>query len=189
MTMRIIGGASRGRRLTGPRGLAVRPTADQVKAALFNILADRIAGARFLDLYAGTGNIGIEALSRGAQQATFVESSPAMGRLLRANLQRCGFERLAEIRLIPVSRFLKQHHESPYDIVFLDPPYRTEEAEKVLPSLGHDAIIRANGVVIVEHFHKSPPVDRIGHLALVKTYRYGDTCLSVYRSIQEEALT
>jgi len=186
--MRIVGGTSRGRRLTGPGDLAVRPTADQVKEALFNILAGRIAGTRFLDLYAGTGNIGIEALSRGAQQATFVESSPAMGRLLRANLQQCGFEHLTEVRLVPVSRFLKQRHESPYDIIFLDPPYRTEEVEKVLPSLGHDVIIRANGVVVVEHFHKSPPVDRIGHLALVKTYRYGDTCLSVYRSIREEVL-
>ena len=184
--MRVIGGTSRGRRLAGPRGLDVRPTADHVKEALFNILSDRMTGARFLDLFAGTGNIGIEALSRGAQQVTFVESSPAVGRLLRVNLRRCGFGRFAEVRLMPVSRFLKQWRELAYDIVFLDPPYQTQEAEKVLPSLGRDAIIRANGVVVVEHFHKSPLDDRIGHLALVKTYRYGDTCLSVYRSAREE---
>jgi 16S rRNA G966 N2-methylase RsmD len=115
-----------------------------------------------------------------------VESSPAVSRLLRANLQRCGFERRADVRVMPVSRFLKQEGEPAYDIVFLDPPYQTQEAEKVLPSLGRDAIIRANGVVVVEHFHKSPLDDRIGHLALVKTYRYGDTCLSVYRSVREE---
>ncbi|MEK6604066.1 MAG: 16S rRNA (guanine(966)-N(2))-methyltransferase RsmD [Nitrospirota bacterium] len=184
--MRVIGGTSRGRRLAGPRGLDVRPTADHVKEALFNILADRMAGARFLDLFAGTGNIGIEALSREARQATFVESSPAVSRLLRANLQRCGFERQADVRVMPVSRFLKHWREPAYDIVFLDPPYQTQEAEKVLPSLGRDAIIRPNGVVVVEHFHKSPLDDRIGHLALVKTYRYGDTCLSVYRSVREE---
>lgn len=185
--MRVIGGTSRGRRLAGPRGLDIRPTADHVKEALFNILSDRMAGARFLDLFAGTGNIGIEALSRGARQVTFVESSPAAGRLLRANLQRCGFERLAEVRLMPVSRFLKQCREPAYDIVFLDPPYQAQETERVLPSLGRDAIIRTNGVVVVEHFHKSPLDDRIGHLALVKTYQYGDTCLSVYRSVREEA--
>jgi 16S rRNA (guanine(966)-N(2))-methyltransferase RsmD len=184
--MRIIGGISRGRRLAGPRGLNVRPTADHVKEALFNILADRMAGARFLDLFAGTGNIGIEALSREARQVTFVESSPAVGRVLLANLQVCGFGHLADVRLMTVSRFLKQCREPAYDIVFLDPPYQTQEAERVLPSLGRDAIIRANGVVIVEHFHKSPLGDRIGHLSLVKTYRYGDTCLSVYRSVREE---
>jgi 16S rRNA (guanine(966)-N(2))-methyltransferase RsmD len=185
--MRIIGGTSRGRRLSGPRrGLDVRPTADQVKEALFNILADRLAGARFLDLFAGTGNIGIEALSRGAGHVTFVESSPTAARLLRANLHRCGFARLADVRLTTVSRFLKQRREPAYDIVFLDPPYRTQETEKVLPSLERDAIIRANGVVIVEHFHKSILAERIGHLALAKTYRYGDTCLSVYRPIQEK---
>lgn len=184
--MRVIGGTSRGRRLAGPRGLDVRPTADHVKEALFNILAGRMAGARFLDLFAGTGNIGIEALSRGAQQVTFVESSPAAGRLLLANLQRCGFDRLADVRLMTVSRFLNQCREPVYDVVFLDPPYQKQETEKVLPSLGRDAIIRTNGVVVVEHFHKSPQDDRIGHLALVKTYRYGDTCLSVYRSVREE---
>ena len=184
--MRVIGGISRGRRLAGPRGLNVRPTADHVKEALFNILAERMAGARFLDLFAGTGNIGIEALSRGARQVTFVESSPAAGRVLRANLRLCGFGHPADVRLMTVSSFLKQCREPAYDIVFLDPPYQAQEMEKVLSSLGRDAIIRANGVVVVEHFHKSPLDDRIGHLALVKTYRYGDTCLSVYRSIREE---
>src|SRR2546428_241864 len=111
--MRIIGGTSRGRRLSGPRGAAIRPTADQVKGALFNILADRIVGARFLDLFAGTGNIGLEALSRGATQATFVESNPIACRLLEANVRRCGFERAAEVRPVPVSRFLK-HTRGPH---------------------------------------------------------------------------
>ncbi len=101
--MRIIGGTSRGRRLSGPSGAAIRPTADQVKEALFNILADRIVGVRFLDLFAGTGNIGLEALSRRATQATFVESNPSVCRLLEANVRRCGFERVAEIHPVPVS--------------------------------------------------------------------------------------
>ena len=185
--MRIIGGTSRGRRLSGPRGAAIRPTADQVKGALFNILADRIVGARFLDLFAGTGNIGLEALSRGATQATFVESNPIACRLLEANVRRCGFERAAEVRPVPVSRFLKHTRGPAYDIVFLDPPYQTQDAQRVLPSVGADDIIQPHGVVVVEHFHKTHLDDRIGHLALVKTYRYGDTCLSLYQRERTEA--
>jgi len=185
--MRIIGGTSRGRRLSGPRGAAIRPTADQVKGALFNILADRIVGARFLDLFAGTGNIGLEALSRGATQATFVESNPIACRLLEANVRRCGFERAAEVRPVPVSRFLKHTRGPAYDIVFLDPPYETQDAQRVLPSVGADDIIQPHGVVVVEHLHKTHLDDRIGHLALVKTYRYGDTCLSLYQRERTEA--
>src|SRR3989442_9458113 len=105
--MRIIGGTSRGRCLSGPSGAAIRPTADQVKEALFNILANRIVGARFLDLFARTGNIGLEALRRGATQATFVESDPTACRLLKANVRRCGLERVAEPRPVSVSRFLQ----------------------------------------------------------------------------------
>ena len=185
--MRIIGGTSRGRRLSGPRGAAIRPTADQVKGALFNILADRIVGARFLDLFAGTGNIGLEALSRGATQATFVESNQTACRLLEANVRRCGFERASEVRPVPVSRFLKHTRGPAYDIVFLDPPYQTQDAQRVLPSVGADVIIQPHGVVVVEHFHKTHLDDRIGHLALVKTYRYGDTCLSLYQREWTEA--
>lgn len=185
--MRVIGGTSRGRKLAGPRGLDVRPTADPVKEALFNILAEQVPGAYFLDLFAGTGNVGIEALSRGARQATFVESNPSVVRLLRANLQRCGLAGHADVRALPVSRFLLQQRAPVYDLVFLDPPYQTQEAEKVLPSLGRDAIIRANGRVVIEHFHKSLLDDQIGYLTLVKTYRYGDTCLSVYQSVRPPA--
>ena len=185
--MRIIGGTSRGRRLSGPRGAAIRPTADQVKEALFNILADRIVGARFLDLFAGTGNIGLEALSRGATQATFVESNPTARRLLEANVRQCGFERVAEVRPVPVSRFLKHARGPAYDIIFLDPPYQTQHVQRVLPSLGGNAIVHPHGVVVVEHFHKTRLGDHIGPLTLVKTRRYGDTCLSVYRRDRAEA--
>jgi 16S rRNA (guanine(966)-N(2))-methyltransferase RsmD len=185
--MRIIGGTSRGRRLSGPRGAAIRPTADQVKEALFNILADRIVGARFLDLFAGTGNIGLEALSRGATGATFVESDPHARRLLEANVRRCGFERVADVRPVPVSRFLQRARGPAYDIVFLDPPYQTQHAQQVLPSLGGNGIVHSHGMVVVEHFHKTRLGDPIGHLTLVKTYRYGDTCLSVYQRDRAEA--
>ena len=188
--MRIIGGTSRGRRLAGLPGSGLRPTAGRVKEALFNILSDKIPGARFLDLFAGAGAVGIEALSRGAIQVTFVESHPTVCRLLRDNLRRCGYEHGADIRQVPVAHFLKQQASDqaaqPYDIVFLDPPYHTQEGEKVLPSLGGGAIISSDGVVVIEHFHKTRLADRIGHLALVKSYRYGDTFLSMYRQVPTE---
>ena len=188
--MRIIGGTSRGRRLAGPPGSGLRPTAGQVKAALFNILADKIPNARLLDLYAGLGTVGIEALSRGAREVTFVESHPATCRLLRDNLRRCGFEGCAEIRQVPVARFLKQRSSDPsaqpYDVIFLDPPYHSEEGGKVLPSLGCDAIMHDDGVVVIEHFHKTRLPDRIGNLALVKSYRYGDTLLSMYQRVRAQ---
>ena len=179
-TMRIIGGSSRGRRLNGP-SLGTRPTAGRVKAALFNILSDRISGARFLDLFAGTGAIGIEALSRGAGQVTFVESDADCVRVIKSNLRRSGYEHLAEVRCITATRFLKQRIPEPYDVVFVDPPYHGDEPADVLPLLGCNAIIAANGVVIIEHFHKAPPPAQVDRLILTKSYRYGDTFLSIYK--------
>ena len=95
--MRVIAGLHRGRRLLGPRGQAIRPTSDRVKEALFSILGERTTGARVLDLYAGTGSIGIEALSRGASHVTFVETDREALRLVRSNLQQCGMEAVANI--------------------------------------------------------------------------------------------
>ncbi len=179
-TMRIIGGASRGRRLDGPsRG--TRPTTGRVKAALFNILSERIFGARFLDLFAGTGAIGIEALSRGAGRVTFVEADADCVRVVKSNLRRSGYGHLAEVRSMTATRFLKQPVREPYDIAFIDPPYHGNEAGDVLPLLGRNAIIAINGVVIIEHFHKAPPPVQIDRLILTKSYRYGDTFLSIYK--------
>jgi 16S rRNA (guanine966-N2)-methyltransferase len=177
--MRIIGGASRGRRLDGP-SQGTRPTAGRVKAALFNILSNRIFGARFLDLFAGTGAIGIEALSRGAGLVTFVESDADCVRVIKSNLRRSGYEHLAEVRCMTATRFLKQRVPDPYDIAFIDPPYHGNEAADVLPLLARNTLIAANGVVIIEHFHKAPPPVQVDGLLLTKSYRYGDTFLSIY---------
>jgi 16S rRNA (guanine966-N2)-methyltransferase len=179
--MRVLGGALRGRQLAGPRGAGTRPTAGRVKAALFNILSDRIPGARVLDLYAGTGLIGIEALSRGAGYVTFVESNPASYRVVKSNLRRCGYAHLAEVRAMTASRFLKHAPRESYDIAFVDPPYHTIAESPVLPLLGGGAIIAVNGVVVIEHFHKVQLPDRVGRLVFVKSYRHGDTILSVYQ--------
>jgi len=178
--MRILGGVLRGRRLAGPPGEGTRPTAGRVKSALFNILAPRIAGARVLDLYAGTGMVGIEALSRGAEHVTFVESNIASCRVVKTNLERCGYARASTVRAIAASRFLQQPHR-PYDIVFVDPPYHGGEDGNVLPLLGRGAIIAANGVVVIEHFHKVQLPVQVGRLVFIKSYRHGDTLLSLYQ--------
>jgi 16S rRNA (guanine966-N2)-methyltransferase len=187
--MRIAGGTLRGRRLAGPTGPGTRPTAGRVKQALFNILADQIPGARFLDLYAGTGLIGLEALSRGAVHATFVESCPASCRLLKKNLKTSGYGDLAVVHAMTASRFLKQPAPGMYDVVFLDPPYHRDEVHSILPTLGAGVIISPTGVVIIEHFHKIHLPPQIGRLAHVKSYRYGDTVLSFYRCGRAQVCT
>ena len=110
--MRVIAGVHRGRRLLGPKGQAIRPTSDRVKEALFSILGDRTMGARVLDLYAGTGSIGIEALSRGAAHVTFVETDRVALRLVQANLQQCGFEAATRICACEVSHFFSPRNGS-----------------------------------------------------------------------------
>jgi 16S rRNA (guanine(966)-N(2))-methyltransferase RsmD len=161
-----------------------------VKEALFSILSPYITGARFLDLYAGTGAIGIEALSRGAQQATFVESHPASLLVLRENLHRCGLTALANIRSCPASLFLRQYDRTdlPYDIVFADPPYHEREAgSDVLSSVASSAIITDESLVILEHFTKLTVPPQVGRLVRLHQYRYGDSTLSVFRSQAEGA--
>lgn len=179
--MRVIAGLQKGRRLVGPKGPGLRPTGDRVKEALFAILGARVEGARFLDLYAGTGAIGIEALSRGARWVTFVESNPTALRVLRANLDRCGLGGSADVQACRASAFLRRGAaESPYDIVFADPPYHAGAGAELLPSLDQAAIMTSESTVILERFTKLPLPSQVGRLTLVREYGYGDTTLSVF---------
>jgi 16S rRNA (guanine966-N2)-methyltransferase len=175
--------------VAGPQRLGTRPTAGRVKQALFNILSGRIPGARFLDLYAGTGLVGIEALSRGAAHATFVETDVGVCRLLKKTLESCGYTERSKVCTIAAERFVKQPAPQPYDVVFVDPPYHSREADKMLPSLGAGVIIAPGGVVVIEHFHKVQLPAQSGHLTRGKSYRYGDTFLTVYQreSAQESS--
>lgn len=180
--MRVIAGSQKGRRLIPPRGSGVRPTADRVKEALFSILGERTIGARFLDLYAGTGAIGIEALSRGATRATFVEPDQASLRVLRANLDRCGMATFADVRPRTVEAFLRRPRQpdSVYDIIFADPPYHEDSGLKLLPSLDRAAIMTRDSIVILEHFNKVTVPPEVGRLIRKRQYSYGDTILSVF---------
>ena len=135
--MRIIAGSLRSRRFEAPPGLKTRPTSDRLRETLFNVIAARIEGAALLDLYAGSGAVGIEAMSRGAARVLFVERAAAALKVLRGNLAGLGLRDGAEVRAESVAAFLRRAAGVPFDVIFLDPPYDAEgEYEKTLGSLG-----------------------------------------------------
>ena len=174
--IRVIAGEAKGRKLQTPDWDGLRPTSDRLRETLFNILASRIAGARVLDGYAGTGALGIEALSRGAAHATFVEKDPRAVRLIRGNLERAGMKSAPNACNIVRAGFLEMaanHWEAPFDLVLLDPPYDD-------PALG-DAIVAArqilsdDGLVVLEHASRvTPPA------GAARTVKAGDSSLSFY---------
>ena len=177
--MRVISGTWGGRRLQAPPGAATRPTSDRVREALFSVLGARVAGARVLDLYAGSGALGLEALSRGAAAATFVDSAPAAVRAVRANLAALGAE--AEVRRQDARRFLGGAREEAreYDLVFLDPPYRLAsrvggELSEALPP------VLAPGATVVSESDRRHPLDL--DLPLSDERRYGDTLIRIHDS-------
>jgi 16S rRNA (guanine966-N2)-methyltransferase len=186
--MRIIAGAFRSRPLQAPSGVATRPTSDRLRETLFNVLAPRIEGARFLDLYAGSGAVGLEALSRGAQSVAFVDRAPAAMKALRANLERLGVKEGFAIHATGVREFLRkaQSEARGFDVAFLDPPYdAAEEYVSALMALGRvDAaapLLAAGAVVIAEHRRKEHLEDGYGSLTRTRLLEQGDAALSFYR--------
>jgi len=183
--MRIIAGTFRSRALDAPAGLATRPTSDRLRETLFNVLAPRIEGASFLDLYAGSGAVGIEALSRGAAKVTFVErAAPAM-KVLRANLARLGLTEGFRIHSGSVASYLRGPRTGAveFDVVFLDPPYdAAEEYATVLGLLGGAAaaFLAAAAVVIAEHRRKEKLQVRYGAIERTRLLEQGDAALSFY---------
>lgn len=179
--MRITGGTGRGRRLKVPAGEKVRPTSDKVKQALFNILGDRVEGSAFLDLFAGAGGVGIEALSRGAERVVFVDGDRGSLDAVKHNIEQAGFAGRAEAVLAKAETFLKKR-SGPYDIVFLDPPY-TMEMLPLLQLVAGSGLLKPEAVVIAEHFRKQPSPGTAGALTLDREARYGDTVLAFYKEM------
>ena len=178
--MRVIGGRLRSRRLVAPVGDATRPSSDRLRETLFNVLAPRMDGCRFADLYAGSGAVGVEALSRGAASAVFVERAPPALRALRANLKALGIAGLARVEERSVASALARGVGS-FDVVFLDPPYAAEaEYAATLSTLGGGDLLAAGGVVVAEHASRSPLAERFGGLRVVRRLRQGDATLSFY---------
>ena len=164
--------------------MQVRPTSDRLRETLFNVLAPRIEGARFLDLCAGSGAVGIEALSRGAAFVTFVDRSRKMCGLIESNLDLCGVpEDETEVVKAEAAEFLRRagsKNSERWDIAFFDPPYANDYAP-VLNLFGTGAILETdNGLLVVEHHHKNELRDEIGALRRWRTLKQGDSCLSFY---------
>jgi len=162
-----------------PAGEKVRPTSDKVKQALFNILVDRVPGSVFLDLFAGAGGVGIEALSRGAERVVFVDGDRGSLDVVKHNVEQAGFAARAEPVLAKAESFLKKR-SGPYDIVFLDPPY-TMEILPLLQLVAGSGLLKTDAVVIAEHFRKQPSPGTAGALTLDREVRYGDTVLAFYK--------
>ena len=181
--MKIIAGALKGRRLVAPRGAATRPTADQVRIALMDTLAPRLPDARVLDLFAGAGGVGLEALSRGAAHATFVERDARAVAALRDNIETLGVGALTHVRRGDVLRELPALYRAGerFDVVFLDPPYDAPLVDTTLEALGGGGLLLAEGLVVAQHFTKRAPAERIGALAAFRTRRFGETTLTFYR--------
>jgi len=173
--MRVIAGSARGRQLVAPRDRLTRPISDRVKEALFGSIGARIVDARVLDLYAGSGAIGIEALSRGAASATFVEHARPAVAAIRDNLGRTGLAAVADIHVMEVARFLSATNAPAWDVVILDPPYaeRTLDLplERLVPHLA------PGGLVVVKHFWRTPMPTGLG-LSPTRSRRFGETALT-----------
>jgi len=181
--MHIIAGALKGRRLVTPRGATTRPTADQVRIALMDTLMPWLAGARVLDLFAGAGGVGLEALSRGAGQATVVERD---GRELAAmwlNVVAHGVADRTRVVAADVARALQRlrREQAVFDVVFLDPPYDTELGDVALAGLAAAALTAEHAVVVAQHLTKRPPAEHVGALAAFRARRFGETTLTFFR--------
>lgn len=176
--MRVITGSARGKRLVTPEGKDVRPTPDKVKEGLFSALQFDIEGRRILDLFAGSGQLSVEALSRGALSAVLVDASPASIKIARKNIEYCGFEDKAKIIQLDYAAFCAMSRDT-FDIAFLDPPYNEgllmPAVKAVLP------LMSDFGLIICEHPSDVVLEETVGGFSIFKTYRYGKVNVTVYR--------
>jgi 16S rRNA (guanine966-N2)-methyltransferase len=182
--MRIISGISRGRSLTTPKGHALRPTSDRVKESIFNILGEEVEGKMVLDLFAGTGNLGIEALSRGAKKACFVEKAIEALRMIKKNLLQCGFSAQAEIIPKEVNRaitLLETRKES-FDLILMDPPYEKGWIQRTLVKLNNHNIYHEGSILVIEHSRREPLPQETKMWSVVKQRKTGDTIISILQA-------
>ncbi|MGH3664804.1 MAG: 16S rRNA (guanine(966)-N(2))-methyltransferase RsmD [Egibacteraceae bacterium] len=183
--MRVIGGQLRGRRLRAPPGRDTRPTSDRVREALFSSLSDRVVGARVLDLFAGSGALGIEALSRGADLAVLVEADRRTAGVLQDNLRQLGLEDHASLSVTTAEQFCLQPHPAPFEVVLLDPPYRTPQPALVslLADLNDAGGLAADAAIVIERDRRDPDLDAPlpPFLARDRLRQYGDTVLLYLR--------
>ncbi len=184
--LRITAGTAKGRRL---KAVAVsersplRPTASKVRESVFNITGPGICGARFLDLYAGTGAVGFEALSRGAGLVVFVEINPVRVELIKKTGLELGFSTRMKVYRTYAFEYLKKagEYDESFDFIFVDPSYQSEEVMKVLPYIAEGGVLKGGGMVVVEHSSRILLPEFVGSLRLKKRYIYGDTALTTFK--------
>ena len=176
--MRVITGSARGRKLISPQGKDVRPTSDMVKESIFIILQNDVTGARVLDLFAGSGQLGIEALSRGAAYCVFIDSAKSSLEIIRKNLEITSLESNSKVAMMEAKTFLSTNKDK-FDIVLLDPPYNQGIVEDLLPLI--EAQMSPLGVIVCETDSKETLPDSTGEFTRKKEYRYGRIKLTTYR--------
>jgi len=178
--MRIIAGQWKGTRLNSPAGMNTRPTTDRVKESVFSILGDRVVGAKVLDLCAGTGNLGLEALSRGAESAVFVEKSGKALALIRENCEKV---RAGNARIVrgDALRFIRNGDGESFSLIFFDPPYRGGLYQPVLEAIDQSTILCENGIIVAEHGREQALGESYQSLTVIDNRRYGDIQISMLR--------
>ena len=182
--MRVISGAARGTRLVELGDVEIRPTLDRVKESFFNLIGQRLEGKIFLDLFAGTGSMGVEALSRGAEKVFFVEKNTAAQALIMRNLEKCRMaDQITRWQLIKQCALqalpVLKEQSSKFDFIYVDPPFVDDLYQPTLSKL--EGVLKNDGWVIVEHFHKTKLQESYGRLNSFKDRRLGDSCLSFFQ--------
>ncbi len=178
--MRVIAGKAKGVVLKTPEGMQTRPTADRVKEALFSILQFDLPGTKILDLFGGTGQLGIEAISRGAKSAVFVDAGDAPCKLIKENLRRAKMEGEGRVIRSDYLQFLSQCREK-FDIIFLDPPYAEVFLENSIKKISEIDILQSGGIIVAERPVEKPLDIQIAGFSRSKDYKYGKTLLTLYR--------
>lgn len=183
--MRVISGTARGRQIKAPPGSATRPTADRVRESIFNILGTRCVDARVVDLFAGAGTMGIEALSRGAADAVFVENNRKAAEVIKGNLGLCGMDDSSRLMVNDVFRGMESLARAGeiFDLIFVDPPYGKELAAMTLERLGRGDLCQEDGLVVVEYSRHDLLKEEYGVLRQRRTERYGETMVSFYAPV------
>jgi 16S rRNA (guanine966-N2)-methyltransferase len=178
--MRVIAGEAKGHNLKGPPSTATRPMTDKIRQAVFNMLASLgVEPDRVLDLYSGTGSIGIEALSRGATWADFVDQSAPACAVIRANLIHTKYGEVSRVHQMPVAAFLNRREE-PYDLIILDPPYADPEIVPTLSRVAESSLVQSGSIVVVGHSPRVTLPDETGQLTRLRLRCHGDSCISIY---------
>lgn len=181
--MRITGGEVRGRRLESPKGMAIRPTSDQVRETIFNIIGQDLSGLNVLDLFAGTGSLGIEALSRGALHALFVDNSQESINLIRKNLTLCGYRDSSSVSKGDLRYGIPRNHlllKEVFDLVFLDPPYGKNLIPVLLKGLTNTHVLSSGSRVVAESWKTDSLPVSFGNLEMLDTRSHGDTTITVF---------